>query len=297
MNQFEQRRIEFEHYLLIDKKYSNHTIAAYQSDIQKYCDFFLKKKKELDDIKREDIKEYLIYLKQHNTSEKSIARNISCLRSFYKFLLIEKYTNQNPLEFIESPKIRKSLPRVLSYEEMNQLLSFPLLEPFDYRNKAMLELMYATGMRVSELVSLTIHDIDLTNAVVRTMGKGGKERIIPIGDYALEALQIYLSEIRPRLLKRGATDAMFLNNHGLMMTRQGFFKIVKQIAKKQNIQTEFSPHTLRHSFASHLLSHGADIRSIQELLGHANLATTQIYTHVTNLEQRKNYDQYHPHGN
>ncbi len=294
MNDFKDKIEEFKNYLLIDKKYSNATIQSYTSDLIKYYEF--NKNKSLNDIKNNDIKEYLKHLKKSNLSDKSIARNISSIRSFYKYLLIEKYIINNPIEFIELPKLRKSLPKVLSIEEIVQLLNVELKDNFSYRNKAMLELMYATGLRVSELVSLKVHNVDLDMALVRTFGKGNKERIIPIGDYALESLSEYITNYRESMFKRDVNDYLFLNNHGNRMTRQGFFKIIKKQATLNNIKTSFSPHTLRHSFATHLLDYGADLRTIQELLGHSNLSTTQIYTHISKDKLKKNYEEFHPHG-
>ena len=195
-----------------------------------------------------------------------------------------------------SRKIEKKLPNYLSIEEVNNLLDIKLTKPIDYRNKAMLELMYATGLRVSELVNLTLNDIDLENDIVRTIGKGNKERIIPIGDYAKEALLIYLNNYRNSMLKGYICDKVFLNNHGRELTRQGFFKILKARLKEVNINKDVSPHTLRHSFATHLLNNGADLRSIQEMLGHYNLSTTQIYTHVAKDKLKKEYDMCHPHN-
>ncbi|MGE5455531.1 MAG: site-specific tyrosine recombinase XerD [Ignavibacteriales bacterium] len=294
MNDFKDKIEEFRNYLLIDKKYSNATIESYTFDLVKYYDF--NKNKSLSDIKSDDIKEYLKYLKKCDLNDKSIARNISSIRTFYKYLLIEKYIKNNPIEFIELPKLRKSLPKVLSIQEVMKLLEVELKDSFSYRNKAMLELMYATGLRVSELVNLKVHNIDLDMALVRTFGKGNKERIIPIGDYALESLNEYLTNYRDGMFKRNINDYLFLNNHGNKMTRQGFFKIIKKQAQLKEIKTSFSPHTLRHSFATHLLDYGADLRTIQELLGHSNLSTTQIYTHISKDKLKKNYEEFHPHG-
>ena len=190
----------------------------------------------------------------------------------------------------------KKLPNTLDEEDIDKLLKIKLNDAFSYRNKAMLELMYATGLRVSELVNLKIHDIDLDMALVQTMGKGNKERIIPIGDYALYYIKEYLINYRDSMLKKEYNDYLFLNNHGKKMTRQGFFKILQKLAKENEIKKDFSPHTLRHSFATHLLNHGADLRSIQELLGHSDISTTQIYTHVSNRQLRENYDEFHPHS-
>lgn len=296
MNPFTECILEFMNYLKIDKKYSDNTIMSYEidlSDYQRFMENILKK--EIYHIERKDIKMYLKYLKDQNKSPKSISRRISCIRSFYKFLLIEKIISNNPMATIDLPKTKKTLPRVLSMEEVDKLLDIPLTDAFSYRNKAMLELMYATGLRVSELVCLSLHDIDFVSETVRTLGKGSKERIIPIGEIAIHYLKIYIEEYREKLLKKEYTDVLFLNNHGKIMTRQGFFKILKKIAKEKDIKTAFSPHTLRHSFATHLLENGADLRSIQELLGHASISTTGIYTHVSSEELKENY-QCHPHG-
>ena len=283
----------FCNYLLIDKKYSHNTIESYKRDLDKLNSFC---NKNISSITENDIKKYLEYLTDNNESKTSISRNISSLRSFYKFLLIEKIISNNPMENIDMPKLDKRLPNILDEEDVDKLLDIKLVDDFSYRNKAMLELMYATGLRVSELVNLRVHDIDLDMALVRTFGKGSKERIIPIGDYALYYVKVYLENYRSLMLKKDYNDYLFLNNHGKQMTRQGFFKILKTIARDNGIKKEFSPHTLRHSFATHLLNHGADLRSIQELLGHSDISTTQIYTHVSNKQLRENYDEYHPHS-
>lgn len=285
--------LNFCNYLLIEKKYSSNTIESYKRDLIKFFEYIDKEPKE---IKLNDIHNFLKLLDEEKLSEKSIARNISCLKSFYKFLLIEKAINNNPMDEIDVPKVRKSLPKALTEEEINALLEIPLIDNFSYRNKAMLELLYATGMRVSELINLTLLDIDLDSATVRTLGKGSKERIIPIGDYALKYLSIYINEYRNKLLKHEINNYLFLNNHGKKMTRQGFFKILKKRSQEVGIKKELSPHTLRHSFATHLLNHGADLRSIQELLGHSDIGTTQIYTYVSNEHLKENYKEFHPHG-
>ena len=284
---------EFIEYLIIDKKYSENTVKSYKNDLKKFDNFL---KKQINNINENDIKNYIKYLNKENNNSKTISHNISTLRSFYKFLLIEKKVNKNPMEYIELPKTKKSLPKTLSIEEIDKLLDIKLKDAFSYRNKAMLELMYSSGLRVSELVNVNIHDIDTSNCIIRIMGKGSKERIVPLGDYAIRYIEIYLREYRERLVKKELNDYLFLNNHGKKMTRQGFFKILKQIAKEKNIKTEFSPHTLRHSFATHLLNGGADLRSIQEMLGHSDISTTQIYTHVSKEKLKENYNNFHPHA-
>lgn len=280
-------------YLLIDKKYSENTIMSYKEDLNLLC-YYLKK--DTLSINHDDILRYLEYLKSEDIKVRSVARKISTFNSFYKFMLIEKKLTINPIDRIELPKLDKKLPNVLSIDEIDDLLNIEVKDAFTARNKAMLELMYATGLRVSELVNLNINDIDLYNATVRTIGKGNKERIIPIGDFALEAVNDYLNDYRDSMLKNRICDNLFLNNHGLSLTRQGFFKILKQLAKEKGIEKDFSPHTLRHSFATHLLNNGADLRSIQEMLGHYNLATTQIYTHVASDKLHDDYNKFHPHN-
>ncbi len=283
---------EFIDYLRFERKYSENTISSYKRDLNKMNIYI---KKEFTKLNKKDIQNYIQKLsKEENTS--SVSRCISTLKSFYKFLEINKYTNSNPLTTITNPKTQKKLPKVLSEEEIDKLLDINLNTNFDYRNKAMLELMYSSGLRVSELVNLKVNDIDLVNSSVRIFGKGSKERIIPLNDYATIALKNYILYYRTSLFKHGENNYLFLNNHGNKMTRQGFFKILSKIAKEKNIKTEFSPHTLRHSFATHLLKHGADLRSIQELLGHSDISTTQIYTHITEERLQKNYEEFHPHG-
>ncbi|MBO5183001.1 MAG: site-specific tyrosine recombinase XerD [Bacilli bacterium] len=283
---------EFIEYLIIDKGYSQNTIKSYHNNLKIFKNFF--KGKNILFLKEEDIKKYIKYIQ--NKEAKTISHNISTLRSFYKFLLIEEKIKENPMENIELPKVKKTLPKILSIDEVNTLLDINLKDSFAYRNKAMLELMYSSGLRVSELIKVKIHDIDITNCTIRIMGKGSKERIVPLGDFAINYINIYMKEHRNNLIKKEINDYLFLNNHGKPMTRQGFFKIIKQLAHQKKITTDFSPHTLRHSFATHLLMGGADLRSIQEMLGHENIGTTQIYTHVSKEQLKENYNNYHPHA-
>ena len=286
---------EFSRYLLIDKGYSNNTIESYRRDLEKFLKFF--NNCDISNIDINRLKEYVKYLNENNLNEKSIARNISCLKSYYKFLNIEKIISDNPISGVYMPKVRKNLPNVLSENDIDKLLDINLVDNYSYRNKAMIELMYSSGLRVSELVNLKLEDIDLIDDIVRIFGKGSKERIIPIGELAHDYLNKYIYEYRKYMLKNKPCEYLFLNNHGNKMTRQGFFKILKNIAKEKGIKCEISPHTLRHSFASHLLKHGADLRTIQELLGHSDVTTTQVYTHISNEQLRENYKDFHPHGN
>ncbi len=282
--------IEYIKYLVMERKISENTVFSYYNDIKKLS---FTTKKELKDLSIKDIKNYVNNL---NESDISVAHNISTLKSFYKYLIINKKITINPMDLLSSPKLSKKLPKVLSIEEVDKLLNIKLDDNYAYRNKAMLELMYACGLRVSELVNLKVNDLDLTNNIVRIFGKGNKERIIPIGEYACIALAVYINEYRNNLLKNKINDYLFINNVGNKMSRVGFFKVLKKLALKEGIKTDFSPHTLRHSFATHLLDGGADLRSIQELLGHSSISTTQIYTHISKENMRKDYDSFHPHG-
>lgn len=295
-DEYEEKMEAFMHYLLIDKNYSLNTRDSYLNDLRKYCKYMSDHHIPFEEIKKQDIQNYLKELKEEQMSEKTISHHLTVIRSFYKFLLLEKRVKENPAKLMELPKTRKTLPSVLTEEEINLLLNFPLKTGYDYRNKAILELLYATGLRVSELIHLTFSDVDLDASMIRVYGKGRKERLIPIGEYAMTALKIYIEKYRIFFIKKEKNDYLFLNNHGGKITRQGIFKIIKQIARERGIYVHFSPHTLRHSFATHLLNHGADLRSIQELLGHADISTTQIYTHVTSEKLKEDYQKYHPHG-
>ncbi len=292
---FTQEGKDFINYLLIDKKYSEDTICSYKNDLEKFFLFF--KNISIKNISKNDLRDYLKYLNQSKLSEKSISHNISTLRSFYKFLVTENYLDNNLVMFIDLPKIPKTLPNVLSIEEIDKLLDISVTDKYSARNKAMLELMYSSGLRISELINLKVVDVSLDEALVRVFGKGSKERIIPIGDCALDALEIYMSTYRPDLLKKQSSDYLFLSSRGSKISRQAFFKIIKAIALEKNIKSEISPHTLRHSFATHMLNCGADLRSIQELLGHSDISTTQIYTHISKNKISDDYKKSHPHSN
>lgn len=283
---------EFINYLLIDCKYSQNTIKNYQYIIRKYIGFLAPKN--VITISSDDIKKFL--KTEKNKSPKTVVNYINVLRTFYQFLEKIDKIEYNPMQEIESPKTKKNLPKVLSKQEVEQILNIDLINEYDYRDKAMLELMYSSGLRISELINVKTYDIDLDIGNIRVMGKGNKERIIPIDDYAIYYIKIYLQEYRDILNKKNS-DYLFLNRFGNNLTRQYLFKKIKAIAIKKNIKTDFSPHTLRHSFATHLLENGADLRSIQEMLGHSNITTTQIYTHVSNKIINKSYQMYHPHGN
>ncbi|MGM9834454.1 MAG: site-specific tyrosine recombinase XerD [Bacilli bacterium] len=275
-------------YLEFEKKLSPNTIASYKNDLKSFDMYFNHK---IINLNYENINKYL--KSESKLSSRSLAHQITVINSLYEFLITDGYTTSNPCENIISPKLEKKLPVYLTEEDINKILDVDFNTIYDYRNKAMLELLYATGLRISELLNLKINDIDYKEGFVRIIGKGKKERIIPIGDIALKHLTIYLQKYRYELLKNKTSDYIFISNACTKMTRQGFFKIIKNQCKKKGIDKEISPHTIRHSFATHLLAHGADLRIIQELLGHEDISTTQIYTHVIN-EKLKNDYQKHP---
>lgn len=283
---------DYINYIYIEKKLSKNTKEAYGKDLILFANFL--NNKSILSITTNDIKNYIKYLNDTGKKDKTIARKIVSIRTFFDYLMKEKLISINPCEKIETPKIRKTLPKTLNEKEVLKLLSIKPKTAKEYRNKAMIELMYATGLRVSELVNLEINDINLIDDYVRVYGKGKKERIIPMANITVEIMDEYINVYRNSLLKGYLTDKVFISSYGKGITRQGFFKIIKKQAKEVGIEKDFSPHTLRHSFATHLLENGADLRSIGEMLGHENIKTTQIYTHLSNSKKRKDYEDYHP---
>ncbi|HEX7065562.1 MAG TPA: site-specific tyrosine recombinase XerD [Bacillales bacterium] len=288
---------DFLHYLIVERGLSGNPIAAYRRDLRGYIGF-LKEKENVrspEDITRTHIIRYLMTLKDQGRASSTLARHTASVRSFHQFMLRERKSEQDPSVHIETPKKEQKLPKVLSVQEVEALLEAPKKgTSFGLRDQAMLEVLYATGIRVSELVRLDVSDAHLTMGFVRCIGKGDKERIIPLGKMAAESLERYLDRGRGELLKRKQNDALFLNHHGGRLSRQGFWKILKGMAREANVKKELTPHTLRHSFATHLLENGADLRAVQEMLGHADISTTQIYTHVTKARLKDIYTAYHP---
>ena len=284
--------LDYLDYLKYEKKLSALTVKNYIYDLGKFEIFVKDIKKSLINVTSDDI---LLYLKSIHSSlsASSLARNLTSIKNFYQFLIIDKKINKNPCDLIERPKLEKYLPETLTPSEIDHLLDITLVTSFDFRNKAMLELMYSAGLRVGELINLTTRDIDLENAIVRCFGKGSKERIIPINDYVIHYLNLYL-ERRSFFLKKNLNDYLFLNNHGKRMTRQGFQINLNKILKQKNIKKQITPHTLRHSFATHMLNGGADLRSIQLLLGHSDITTTKIYTHISKEKIKNDYNEFHP---
>lgn len=284
---------KYQIYLLtVKQKEEETTVSSYIEDIYKYLEYMENNKiKTALNIEYQDITKYLKYLDNNNYETSSIIRKIVSIKLFHKYLSLE-YKIKDVSSKIINPKLRRKLPNILTIEEVDNLLDIKLNTPFDYRNKAMLELMYSSGLRVSELVDLKLNNIDLDNGYVRCLGKGKKERIIPIGEIAIEYLKKYINEYRNSMKKGYYTENVFLNNHGKNITRQGFFLIIKNIAKEKNIDKNITPHMLRHSFATHLLNNGANLRTIQEMLGHSSITTTQIYTNVSNDIIKENYELY-----
>jgi len=282
-------------YIKYERKLSNETIKNYKYDLDKFV-VFLKDKNinSFKEVKTKDIEDYLIDLKDF--SSKTVSRNITSINNLFIFLIKEGKSKTNPCEFIDRPKLEKNLPDTLSIEEVEILLDIPLKNNYDYRNKAMLEILYGCGLRISELINLTTRDVDFENAVIRCIGKGSKERIVPINDFVIYYLKEYL-EVRPFFIKKDKNDYLFLNNHGKKLTRQGFLKNLQKILKEKQITKNITPHTLRHSFATHLLSGGADLRSIQVLLGHSDINTTKIYTHISHEKIKEDYKKFHPRNN
>ncbi|EIT87274.1 site-specific tyrosine recombinase XerD [Fictibacillus macauensis ZFHKF-1] len=288
---------DFMHYLTVERGLSKNTVESYRRDLSQYTMYIETKENvtNLDHVQRSHIIGYLLHLKEGGKATTTIARNIASIRSLHQFLLREKVCESDPSVHIETPKAERKLPKVLTMKEVEALLDTPKgTTPFSQRDQAMLELLYATGIRVSELISLDLGDVHLTMGFVRCVGKGNKERIIPLGTMAAEAITRYLERGRPKLSRGKNGTALFLNHHGNRLSRQGFWKILKQLAQKANIQKELTPHTLRHSFATHLLENGADLRAVQEMLGHADISTTQIYTHVSKARLKDIYSSYHP---
>lgn len=276
-------------YLLYERKLSKNTYESYRYNLIKICKYF--KDEDITYLTSDNIREFL-YKSEEDAKTK--AHYLACLKSFYEYMQDINIIKVNPCENIKSPKIDKNLPKYLTIEEVDKLLDIDLYKPIDYRNKAMLELLYATGMRISELLNLTLSNINIEDASVKVMGKGSKERIIPMSDITIKYLEMYINEYRGLILNDKVSDYLFVNYNGNRMSRQGFFKILKNLADKANIKCEISPHILRHSFATHLLNNGADLRVIQELLGHENISTTEIYSHISNEKIKDDYKN-HPH--
>jgi integrase/recombinase XerD len=286
----------FADYLKVERGLSVNTIKSYTRDLTDFAGFIGNdNSKSILKIARMDIANYLAHLRQRGLASSTIDRKTDSLRSFYRFLTSEKLTTEDPTRHIESARSWSKLPDVLSPEEVQALLDQPdISKPLGLRNRAILEIMYATGLRVSELIQLRITDLNAEIGYIRCLGKGNKERVVPVGSKALEAIQNYLKSGRPRLKPKD--DYLLINYRGEKLTRDGVRRIIQKLAKATGISKKISPHTLRHCFATHLLEGGADLRSLQEMLGHADISTTQIYTHVTSQRLKEIHQKFHPRG-
>jgi len=287
---------EFIDYLGSERGLALNTLESYGRDLRQYS-VYLEKDGVVafERASRGTVVAYLLALQKQGKSTATVARRLAALKAFYQFLVRQRYIDRDPTANVESPKLQKKLPRVLSVGEVEKLLGQPVGDSAQsMRDRAMLELLYATGVRVSELITLNLSDISLEMGYIRCRGKGSKERMVPMGAMAVRGLRDYLAKGRPRIVTNGAEQSLFVNHHGARLTRQGFWKIVKKYARDAQISKDITPHTLRHSFATHLLENGADLRSVQEMLGHADISTTQVYTHVTRARLKDVYAKAHP---
>ena len=275
-------------YLKVDLNYSDNTISTYENSLNHLSNYV---NKDLLKLNNKDIEKFLISL---DLEASSVSNYLSGFKSFYNYYVKIGNIKSNPTDSISSPKLVKKLPTFLTVEEIDNLLDIDIKDAFSARNKSIMELLYSSGLRISELISLEFKNIDLNDCIIRVMGKGSKERIVPINDIAIHYLKIYVKEYRHMLVKNEQNNYLYLNNHGKKMTRQGIFKMLKKLCLEKNIKKDVSPHTIRHSIATHMLENGADLRIIQEFLGHSDISTTQIYTHLTNEKLKNDYMEYFP---
>lgn len=288
--------MDYLHYLKVERGLSENTINSYGIDLKLFLEYLRENEiLSFKQVNKEVIVNYMQAEKNNNKANSSILRSVSSLRKFFQYLAQEKIIEKDPMLLIDTPKKKQHLPQVLTKEEVEKLLHSPNTgQVLGLRDRAMLELMYATGLRISEIINLKLEDLHLTMGTLQTLGKGHKERIVPVGDEAIKWVNRYLEEARPKLLKQKRSNYLFLNFHGNNLTRQGVWKNLKAEVRKAGIQKNITPHTLRHSFATHILENGADLRIVQELLGHADISTTQIYTHLSNKQLADIYNRAHP---
>lgn len=286
----------FKSYLKVERSLSDNSILAYIRDVRKFADYSINLELSEVKIERNDISNFLVFLKKNNISARSQARIISGIKAFYKYLILEDYIKYNPTDLIESPKIGFRLPDTLSLIEIDKLISaIDLSQQNGERNRSILETLYSCGLRVSELINLQLSNINFNENYIKVTGKGNKQRLSPISGKALKYLTIYIDEVRVHIdIKKGYSDFVFLNNRGTKLSRVMIFLIIKKLAEKVGLNKKISPHTFRHSFATHLIEGGADLRAVQEMLGHSSITTTEIYTHLDNDYLRSNIIQFHP---
>jgi integrase/recombinase XerD len=281
----------------MERGVSENTLSSYRQDLMQFNQWLLDQQTTMLAVRKNDIEAYLAFRLMRKISARSTARLLSCLRGFYQYQLRESRISLDPTLDIDSPKMGRPLPKSLSEQDVEALLNAPDTdEPLELRDKAMLELLYASGLRVTELITLQVGQLSVNQGVVRVMGKGSKERLVPTGEEALDWLQRYIKDGRPALLGARMSDTMFPSRRGAVMTRQTFWYRIKIYAQRAGIRQSLSPHTLRHAFATHLINHGADLRVVQLLLGHSDLSTTQIYTHVAKERMKDLHAQHHPRG-
>ncbi|MDQ1238824.1 MAG: integrase/recombinase XerD [Thermodesulfobacteriota bacterium] len=284
-------------HLLIDKGLARLTIASYGSDLRGFARFTAARKTDLHKLTRSDLLVFLDVLEKKGLSPKTRARKISCLKGFFDFLCRQGLSDGNPTAQLDLPRLPRNIPAYLQEQEVEKLLLVPVDATLEaLRDNVMLEVCYATGLRVSELVNLALHNVDLEMGCVTVMGKGSKERVVPMGVPASQALRRFLEDVRPRLLGQRRSQAVFVTRRGKPMTRQAFWKIMKMLAQTRSIEKHISPHTLRHSFATHLVQNDADLRSVQIMLGHSDISTTEIYTHVAQKRLKQLHKKCHPRG-
>jgi integrase/recombinase XerD len=289
---------EYEYYLKVTKGLSTNSVYSYITDLKEYIEFLEKNYniKDPNDITKQHIRNFIARLKRKKNTASSISRKMSAIRSYHKYLLLEKLVSLNVSLGVSLPKKRKSLPTVLNVEEVDALMvAADGDDPLELRNRAMLEVLYGCGLRISELLEIRLSDLHINKGFINIHGKGNKERIVPIGFEAAYALKQYIDRGRTEL-KKVPGDIVFVNTRGSEMSRVGFYKVLKNLTVKAGISKDVSPHTLRHSFASHLLDNGVDLRVVQELLGHEDISTTQVYTHISKQQLKKVYEEFHPRG-
>jgi integrase/recombinase XerD len=289
---------QFLHYLVVEKGLAKKTLEAYGHDLSRWIEFLSASGvRDVLKVTPSDVKAFLLVLRSRKLSNRTVARNLVAIRTFFRFLMEEGMLETNPLEDLESPKMAMTLPEILSLKEVERLLEQPTLRtPQGIRDRAMLEILYATGMRVSELVQLPLNQVNLEGGYVLLYGKGSKERMVPLGGEAIKRITRYLETTRKKLARGKEVPFLFLNRSGRGLSRQMFWRIIKAYGFKAGIRKKITPHLLRHSFATHLLARGADLRSVQMMLGHADISTTQIYTHVTGERLKKVHQKHHPRG-